>query len=109
MNFKLEINTKTRQLLNLNNNFKVKEIQKNRLNEDTIENKITLIFNDLQSYKEYGEPIIFANIDSLKISTENEEVIFERTEITQDVISIFSNITEELIIMDIIVFDKINK
>ncbi len=107
MNFKLEINTKTRQLLNLNNDFKVKEIQKNRLNEYTVENKITLIFNDLQSYKEYGEPIISANIDSIKLTTDNDLVIFERTGITQESISLFSNISEKEINLDIIIFDKI--
>lgn len=108
MNFILTINTRTKEVLNLNNNnFKVKEIQKNRLNEDTVENKITLIFNDLQSYKEYGEPIISANIDSLKLTTDNDLVIFERTGITQESISLFSNISEKEINLDIIIFDKI--
>lgn len=108
MEFKLEINTKTKQLLNLNSDkFKVKEIQKNRLNEDTVENKITLIFNDLESYKEYGEPIISTNIESIKLTAETDLVIFERDEITQENISLFSNISEKEINLDIIVFDKI--
>lgn len=108
MNFILTINTRTKEVLNLNNNnFKVKEIQKNRLNEDTVENKITLIFSDLQSYKEYGEPIISTNIDSLKLTTDTDLVIFERTGITQESISLFSNISEKEINLDIIIFDKI--
>lgn len=108
MNFKLEITTKERQLLNLSNGFKVTEIQKNRLNENTIENKITIVFDTLQSYKEQGEDVITANIDYLKISTEEGTVIFERNNILQENISLFSNITSETINMDIIVFDKIN-
>ena len=107
MEFNLTIGTKEKNTFSLNNQiFTVTEMQKNRLNENTIENKIVAIFKDINAYTTYAEDIISARIDSLKLTTTDGTVIFERTDIEQENISIFSNITQNEININIIVFDK---
>lgn len=108
MKFNLTINEyeKTKILVN-KNNFNIKEVQKNRLNKDTIENKIVLVFNTLKEYQDYGSPLISSNISYLQISTENGDIIFEKDNIAPENISLFSNIGENEITLDIVVFESL--
>lgn len=107
MDFNLTICTNGTNTFTTNNQeLIVKEMQKNRLNEYTVENKIFAVFQDIQAYQTYAEDIVSADINYIKLATTDGTIIFERNDIKPEDISIFSNITTNEININIIVFDR---
>lgn len=108
MSFTVEITNKKRNKIILNEeDVLLKEIQRNRLNLNTMETKFVFIFSDFEHFKEFGEPLIMENFNSFKVTNTAGDILFERDDIPQENISIFSNQTTTEINMHIVIFETI--